>query len=115
MVSGITPRANFQVLTFDDKGRGTARDNVGFGEYTFRHKPGTIDAGNTISGEINSTNPLIIEDIIIETGRCAMTERREFLSKGDGITSEKEFGKANEEKPSDETRNPNKDIRRKPE
>jgi hypothetical protein len=109
------PRLRFTVLSFDEKGNGTARDEEGFAEYTFTGKPGTIDAGNLLTAEIYNANPLVLEEILIEKGRNALRERKQFQSQGDGITSDRTPGRASEEKPSDRTRNPSENIRRKPE
>jgi hypothetical protein len=108
------PRLEFRVLSVDENGNGTAVDGVGFAEYTFTKKPGTIDVGDTLSAEIYNANPLVLEEILIEKGRNALREREEFQSQGDGITSDRALGRANEEKPSNRTRNPDENIRRKP-
>ena len=109
---GFTPRATYRVLSFDERGRGTAGDET-YNAFTFMSEPGTIDVGDVISGEPNIPDATFLEDIIIEKGRNALTERPWIISEGLGITSTNKFGEANQDPPSDRTRNP-ENIRRKP-
>lgn len=108
------PRLDYKVLSIDENGNGTAVDRQGFAECIFTDKLGKVGVRDILSAEIYNANPLVLEEIIIEKGLNALKERKQFQSQGDGITSDRTPGRANEEKPSDRARNPSENIRRKP-